>query len=383
MPTRRNFLQWSGAALGYASLTQTGLPLLAESQPSPATYTGANSLAARAVRTKLPYGCAVVPEMLGVDKEYTRAIVEQCSMLVAERSMKWGPLRPTPNTFDFAAADKLMAFAAEHKMQVRGHNLCWHQALPSWFASTVNKQNAEKILVQHIQTVAGRYAGKIHSWDVVNEAVHPEDGLRNGMRNSPWMQLLGERYIDIAFQTARAADPHALLTYNDYDIEYETPQQERKREAVLALLHRMRQRSVPIDAAGVQSHLHAGTKNYFGGGLKHFMKEAHKLNLQVFITELDVDDSHVIGSEGVREQAVADVYKDYMDRMLQYPWMTAALTWGITNRFTWLNHQHPRTDGAQQVPLPLNANYQPTPAFFALREAFDRRKVQSDIISRA
>ena len=383
MPTRRNFLQWSGAALGYASLTQTGLPLLAESQPSPATYTGANSLAARAVRTKLPYGCAVVPEMLGVDKEYTRAIVEQCSMLVAERSMKWGPLRPTPNTFDFAAADKLMAFAAEHKMQVRGHNLCWHQALPSWFASTVNKQNAEKILVQHIQTVAGRYAGKIHSWDVVNEAVHPEDGLRNGMRNSPWMQLLGERYIDIAFQTARAADPHALLTYNDYDIEYETPQQERKREAVLALLHRMRQRSVPIDAAGVQSHLHAGTKNYFGGGLKHFMKEAHKLNLQVFITELDVDDSHVIGSEGAREQAVADVYKDYMDRMLQYPWMTAALTWGITNRFTWLNHQHPRTDGAQQVPLPLNANYQPTPAFFALREAFDRRKVQSDIISRA
>lgn len=383
MPTRRNFLQWSGAALGYASLTQTGLPLLAESQPSPATYTGANSLAARAVRTKLPYGCAVVPEMLGVDKEYTRAIVEQCSMLVAERSMKWGPLRPTPNTFDFAAADKLMAFAAEHKMQVRGHNLCWHQALPSWFASTVNKQNAEKILVQHIQTVAGRYAGKIHSWDVVNEAVHPEDGLRNGMRNSPWMQLLGERYIDIAFQTARAADPHALLTYNDYDIEYETPQQERKREAVLALLHRMRQRSVPIDAAGVQSHLHAGTKNYFGGGLKHFMKEAHKLNLQVFITELDVDDSHVIGSEGAREQAVADVYKDYMDRMLQYPWMTAALTWGITNRFTWLNHQHPRTDGAQQVPLPLDANYQPTPAFFALREAFDRRKVQSDIISRA
>ena len=383
MPTRRNFLQWSGAALGYASLTQTGLPLLAASQPSPATYTGTNSLAACAARTKLPYGCTVVPEMLGVDKEYTRAIVEQCSMLVAERSMKWGPLRPTPNTFDFAAADKLMAFAAEHKMQVRGHNLCWHQALPSWFASTVNQQNAEKILVQHIQTVAGRYAGKIHSWDVVNEAVHPEDGLRNGMRNSPWMQLLGERYIDIAFQTARAADPHALLTYNDYDIEYETPQQERKREAVLALLHRMRQRSVPIDAAGVQSHLHAGTKNYFGGGLKHFMKEAHKLNLQVFITELDVDDSHVIGSEGVREQAVADVYKDYMDRMLQYPWMTAALTWGITNRFTWLNHQHPRTDGAQQVPLPLDANYQPTPAFFALREAFDRRKVQSDVISRA
>ena len=383
MRTRRDFLLGSGAALGYVGLTQTGLPLLAASQPSPAAYTGANSLAARAARTKLPYGCAVAPERLDVDEEYTRAIVEQCSILVAENAMKWGPIHPQPDKYNFAAADKLMAFAAKHKMQVRGHNLCWHQSLPPWFASTVNKQNAEKILVQHIQTVAGRYAGKIHSWDVVNEAVHPSDGLHNGMRNSPWMQLLGERYIDIAFQTARAADPHALLTYNDYGIEYDTPWDDRRREAVLALLHRMRQRGVPIDAAGVQSHLHAGTKNYFDGGLKHFMKEAHKLNLQVFVTELDVDDAHVIGSEGAREQAVAAVYKDYMNRMLQYPWMTAALTWGIANRSTWLNHQHPRTDGAQQVPLPLDANYQPTPAFFALREAFDRRKVQSDASSRA
>ena len=383
MRTRRDFLLGSGAALGYVGLTQTGLPLLAASQPSPATYTGANSLAARAARTKLPYGCAVTPERLDVDEEYTRAIVEQCSILVAENAMKWGPIHPQPDKYNFAAADKLMAFAAEHKMQVRGHNLCWHQSLPPWFASTVNKQNAEKILVQHIQTVAGRYAGKIHSWDVVNEAVHPSDGLHNGMRNSPWMQLLGERYIDIAFQTARAADPRAMLTYNDYGIEYDTPWDDRRREAVLALLHRMRQRGVPIDAVGVQSHLHAGTRNDFDGGLKHFMKEAHKLNLQVFVTELDVDDSHVIGSEGAREQAVAAVYKDYMDRMLQYPWMTAALTWGIANRSTWLNHQHPRKDGAQQVPLPLDANYQPTPAFFALREAFDRRKVQSEASSRA
>ena len=382
MPSRRNFLQWSGAALGYAGLSQAGA-LLASTQPSPADFTGPASLASHAARTKLPYGCAVMPEKLGVEQDYTRAIVEQCSILVAERSMKWGPLRPTPTTFDFAAADKLMAFAAEHTMQVRGHNLCWHQALPSWFASTVNQQNAEKILVQHIQTVAGRYAGRIHSWDMVNEAIHPEDGLRHGMRNSPWMQLLGERYIDIAFETARQADPHALLTYNDYDIEYETPAQERKREAVLALMHRMRKRGVPLDAVGVQSHLHAGTENYFGGGLQHFMKEAHKLGLQVFITELDVDDSHVEGSVGVREQAVADVYADYMHRMLQFPWVTAALTWGITNRYTWLNHQHPRKDGAQQVPLPLDANYEPAKAFFALRNSFDRRKVQSDIQSRS
>jgi endo-1,4-beta-xylanase len=382
MPTRRDFLQWSGAALSYAGLAQTQA-LFASAQPSPADDTGAASLAAHAARTKLPYGCAVVPERLGVDTDYTRTIVEQCSILVAENSMKWRPLRPTPDTFNFAAADKLMTFAQEHAMQVRGHNLCWHQALPVWFASTVNPQNAEKILVQHIQTVAGRYAGRIHSWDVVNEAVHPEDGLRDGMRNSPWMQLLGERYIDIAFHTARKADPHALLTYNDYNLEYETPAQERKREAVLALLHRMRQRGVPIDAVGVQSHLHAGTKDSFDGGLQHFMKETHKLNLQVFITEMDVDDSHVNGNAGVCEQAVADVYKEYMHRMLQFPWVTAALTWGITNRYTWLNHEHPRKDGAQQVPLPFEADYAPAKAFYALRESFDRRKVQSSIQSRA
>ncbi len=382
MSTRRNFLKQTGAVLGYGSLFQAGIPLFAQNTPanpsfSPSTYMGAASLAARAARTRLPYGCAVVPEMLNVEMDYTRTIIEQCSILVAENSMKWAAIHPQPNTFNFAGADKLLAFAGEHKMQLRGHNLCWHQALPSWFTKTMNRGNAKAMLVQHIQTVAGRYAGKLHSWDVVNEAIHVQDGRPDGLRKSPWLELIGEEYIDIAFHTARQADPHALLTYNDYGIEYDVPHDDQKRAAVLSLLRRMRKRKTPIDAVGVQSHLRAGTQDTIGDGLEHFLQEVRKLDLQVFITEMDVDDSHLTGDADQREAAVAAVYKQYFDLMLRDSQVTAALTWGITNRYTWLNHEHPRKNGDYQVPLPFDSNYQPAKAFFALGEAFGRRKVQS------
>ncbi len=382
MPTRRNFLKQTGAALGYSSLLHSGIPLfaqnsLANQNLSSSVYTGAASLAARAARTRLPYGCAVVPERLNMDMQYTRTIIEQCSILVAENAMKWAAIHPQPNAFNFAGADKLLAFAQAHNMQVRGHNLSWHQALPPWFKMTVNRENAQAILVQHIQTVAGRYAGKLHSWDVVNEAIRVRDGRSDGLRTTPWLELIGENYIDIAFRTARQADLHALLTYNDYGIEYDSPNEERKRAAVLALLRGMRKRKTPIDAVGIQSHLHAGSQADFGRGLKHFLHEVRKLDLQVFITEMDVDDSKLTTDAEQREVAVAAIYQKYFDLMLRDPQVTAALTWGITNRYTWLSHIHPRKDGGQSIALPFDTNYQPSKAFFAMGIAFDRRKVQS------
>jgi len=334
---------------------------------------GPRSLRAHAAAAGLLVGCAVNPRGLDGEPAYSQTVAEQMNLLVAENAMKWGPLRPTIDTFDFRPADDIMDFAARHHQQVRGHNLCWHEELPTWFASEVNKGNAKEILIQHIQTVVGRYAGRIQSWDVVNEAIHPKDGRPDGLRKSPWLELLGPDYIDIAFHTARLADPHALLTYNDYGIEKDTPEDTIKRGDVLMLIRRMKARGVPLDAVGIQSHLTAGDPMP-GAGLQAFVQECGRLGLQVFVTEMDVNDKKLPAAVEERDQAVAKVYRDYLTMMLAEPNVTAVLTWGVTDKYTWLDGpKFGRADGRPERPLPFDSDYQPTPAFFAERAALDSR----------
>jgi endo-1,4-beta-xylanase len=319
-------------------------------------------------------GCAVNPDHLDGEPEYARTVAEQASIVVPENAMKWAALRPSPTQFDFRKADDIVVFALSHEQKVRGHNLCWHESIPAWFASTVTKDNAAQYLTQHIQTVAGRYAGKLHSWDVVNEAINPKDGRPDGLRNSPWLQLIGPSYIEIAFRTARQADRTALLTYNDYGIELDTPEQIDKRGQVMMLVRRMQARGVPIDAVGVQSHL-SGGDSMPGEGLIHFVREMAAMNLQVFITEMDINDRKLPESVPERDAAVAKIYRDYLTMMLVEPNVNVALTWGITDRYTWLNNQkNGRADGKPERPLPFDYDYQPTPAFFAERDAIDTRR---------
>jgi endo-1,4-beta-xylanase len=338
--------------------------------------TGERSLRAHAEAAGLLVGCAVVPEKLDGEPAYGATVAEQANLLVPENAMKWAALRPAIDRFDFRRADEILAFAATHNQKVRGHNLCWHEALPDWFAGEVNAGNAHQILVQHIETVAGRYAGKLHSWDVVNEAVEPRDGRPDGLRNSPWLQLLGPGYLETAYRAARQADPAALLTYNDYGIELDTPEQTEKRAQVLMLLRRMKARGVPLDAMGVQSHLTAN-QQLPGAGLRDFVRECRRMGLQVFVTELDINDRLLPAAVAERDAAVAQLYRDYLTMMLAEPNVTAVLTWGVTDRYTWLDQSKwGRTDGKPQRPLPFDSDYQPAPAFFAERAALDSRRRQ-------
>jgi endo-1,4-beta-xylanase len=341
--------------------------------------TGAGSLKAHAAARGLLTGCAVNAKLLRDDDRYRDLLAEQYNILVPENCMKWNMLRPTADTYNFADADSLLAFAEAHKMKVRGHNFVWHEALPSWFAGTVNKGNAQKFLVDHIRTVGDRYKGKIHSWDVVNEAIWIPDGRPDGLRSSsPWFEMLGSEYIDLAFRTAREADPTALLTYNDYGIEYDNEEESKKRAGVLALLRRMKADKVPLDALGIQSHLHAVSSGAFNKGVRELMDGAKALGLQVFVTELDVNDDAVATPDmAERDRTVADVYGSYLTAALDGPELRAVLTWGTSDRNTWLNHgtkfrkRHPER---LQRPLPFGPDNEPTPAFFAMREAFDKAK---------
>jgi endo-1,4-beta-xylanase len=198
------------------------------------------------------------------------------------------------------------------------------------------------------------------------------------MRNSVWLRLVGDDYIELAFRTARDADPQALLTYNDYGIEEETAEAESKRTAVIELLRRMVARRVPLDALGVQSHL-AGAGAKYGAGLMEFLGAVRELGLQIFVTEMDVNDRSLPADVTTRDAAVAATYRAYLEMVLREPAVRAVLTWGITDKHTWLNHEGARADGLAERALPFDAEMQAAPAFFAMRESFETR---ADAVSR-
>ena len=367
-----------GAILPWATgcikpVTVTGNP---STPPIPTTgTTGPASLKARASAKGLFFGCAVATELLGVDAAYERLVREQCSIVVAENAMKWGPLRPAIREFHFEEADRFVAFAEANQMRARGHNLCWHRQLPKWFETHATKGNASKLLTEHIQKVAGRYAGRIHSWDVVNEAVLPKDGRPDGLRKSPWLELIGTDYVDLAFRTAREADPKALLTYNDYGIEAEDQDSAAKRKSVLELVRGMKTRGVPIDAVGVQSHI--GATDSYGAGLSDFMASVRQMGLEIFVTEMDVNDRKLLAEPSVIDREVARQYGDYLALVVKDSCVKAVLTWGITDRNTWLNSEDAREDHLPERCLPFDREFKPVDAFYAMRQAFDRAPSRS------
>lgn len=325
---------------------------------------GAETLRAAGVGRGLLVGCAVQTHRLRDTPDYNALVRDQAGIVVAESEFKFGPLRPTPTTYFWTDADYLAKFAEDNGMKLRGHNFVWHRQLPTWFESYVTPANAEKVLVDHIDTVGGRYKGKIQSWDVVNEAIQVDDGLPGGLRNSPWQKVL-PGYIDIAFRTARKTDPKAMLVYNDYGIEGEDAKSAAKRAAVLELVRGMQKRGVPIDAVGIQSHLSVGPEHVYGAGLRAFMTTVQGMGLKLLLTEMDVNDRALGPDVAERDAAVAKVYADYLALTLENPAVVALLTWGITDRYTWLNGEGARKDGKKERCLPFDAELQPTAAFAA------------------
>jgi endo-1,4-beta-xylanase len=324
----------------------------------------------RAARKGLIYGGDAGTLNLQSAPELQTAIVREWDMLVLG-FLKWDLLRPTPDSFDFTRGDWYAQFAQRNRMLLRGHTLVWHEALPSWFNETVNKQNAEEFLQEHIQRVAGHYAGQLHSWDVVNEAINVKDGLPNGLRKSPWLDFLGPDYIDQAFRLAAQVDPQAMLVYNDFGLEYDTPEDEAKRNAVLKLLERLKSQGTPVHAFGMQSHLFADETRFNPDKLRNFFRDIASLGLKIMITELDVIDRKLPRDIAVRDRIVASVYEDYLSVALEERAVIAVLNWGLSDRHTWLSEFFPRADKAPVRPLPLDDQMQRKLAWNGMARAFD------------
>lgn len=336
---------------------------------------GNASLKKRAAAKGLIYGAAIRHDHLSRDAELAASVAKECGLLVPEWALKWytpnQPLRPSPEQFDFTAADGMVKFAKTHHLLLRGHTLVWHDSLPPWFKKTVNRQNAEAFLVKHIKTVMGRYIGQMHSWDVVNEVINPKDGRSDGLRKTEWLELLGTNYIDLAFRVAAETDPKALLVYNDYGLDYDTPASEAKQNAVLKLLERLKSQGTPIHAFGTQAHLEGNESRFNPKKLRKFLHNVASLGLKILITELDVSDKKLPLDIKVRDRIIASAYEDYLSAALDEPAVIAVLTWGLSDRYTWLSEFQKRPDRKPVRPLPLDENLQPKLAYNAIARAFD------------
>lgn len=317
---RRRFLTTTLQAMAFAPLLGVR-PGLADDTFRP--------LRTVAAEHGLSFGFAVDAAQLDTNPSYRDVVARQASIVVPENALKWAQVHPAPDRYAFAPVDRIVAFAQENRQRMRGHTLCWHRALPDWVIRTATPANAKEVLTQHIAAVVGRYRSKIFSWDVVNEAIQVDDGQAGGLRDAFWYRMLGPGYIDLAYNAAHLADPDAVLCYNDYGLESDSPAGTRKRAAVLALLRTMKQRGVPVHALGIQSHLRAADPHNFGPGLAAFLQQVHDLGLGIYITELDVDDSQLTGDVSQRDAVVADTYKRYLDLVLGTGTVSAVLTWGV------------------------------------------------------
>src|SRR5215469_4641522 len=336
-------------------------------------------------------GAALNPAQFTGNNEAEVAIIKaQFDTISPENVLKWESVHPQPNDFDFSLADKYVEFGQQNHMFIIGHNLVWHSQVPRWvFEDDKGNPVSRDVLLErmrdHINKVVGRYKGKISGWDIVNEALN-EDGT---LRESPWMKIIGEDYIEKAFRFAHEADPDAELYYNDYSLESEA-----KRKGALELVRKLKAKGVPITGVGLQDHV----SMYWPpvDQIDTTISEFGKLGVKVMITELDVDvlpwpaSNHTAdvslkvaadpklnpysnGLPGAVQEQLAQRYADLFGVYAKHCGVVTRVTfWGVTDKDSWKNDWPVR--GRTNYPLLFDRKAQPKPAFDAVVQLAPKRK---------
>lgn len=309
-----------------------------------------------AAKRGLQIGAAVSAGPLREDPVYREIIAREFNVITCENEMKWRCLRPAREKYAFEEADEIVAFAKANGIAVRGHTLIWHNVLPDWFGSkTWGYDDAVDVVRSHIQTVTRYYRGSVAAWDVVNEGI--DDQAR--YRDTPFLRIFGQDYIDMAFHWAHEGDPDAKLFYNDYSAD----SLNRKSAAIYRLVRDMLRRGVPIHGVGLQMHVELSNPPKpcsVAANIRRF----RKLGLDVHVTEMDVRIKEPVSSEDLKKQA--QFYRDIMKACLATK-CGAFIVWGVTDRYSWV----PEFFKGQTAALLFDNEANPKPAYWALCEALD------------
>ncbi|WP_313005200.1 endo-1,4-beta-xylanase [Brevundimonas sp.] len=316
------------------------------------------------------YGAAARADHLRQDKALRAAILRDCEVLTPEIHLKWNSLEWRKGQFHFTPVDDLLAFADENGLRVRGHTLLWDQSTPDWAKHEMLDRRDWRLMSEHFSRVLGRYASRIDEWDVINEPIDTVSGA-HALRRNTFFRAFGPTYIERAMEEARAHAPHAHLVINDYGFEYGNPVDKARRQAFVALARRLRAARVPLDGVGVQAHLDLSKGPIDRVGLQEMTKALIDLGLDITVTELDVKETEASASTPARDQKVADETRRYLDVMLAFPEVRGVVTWGLTDKFSWLTEQvdaRVRADRGVNRGLPYDDAYSPKPMYWALAD---------------
>ncbi|GIG40579.1 endo-1,4-beta-xylanase [Cellulomonas phragmiteti] len=319
------------------------LALAATTAAAGSAQAAGSTLQEAAAQSGRYFGTAIAASRLN-DSMYTTIANREFNMITAENEMKMDAMQPQRGTFNFASGDRIVNWATQNGKQVRGHALAWHSQQPGWMQS-MEGSALRTAMLDHVTRVATYYRGKIHSWDVVNEAF--ADGSSGARRDSN-LQRTGNDWIEAAFRAARAADPQAKLCYNDYNTDDWT---HAKTQAVYNMVRDFKARGVPIDCVGVQSHFNAQSpvpSNY-----QTMLSSFAALGVDVQITELDIEGS---GS------AQAENYRRVIQACLNVPRCTGISVWGVRDPDSWR---------AYGTPLLFDGNGNKKPAYTAVLDTLN------------
>jgi len=320
---------------------------------------GPRALAARGGEPG-PFGAAVRPDLLNTDLDYTDALRRHCGIIVPEGGMLWNDLRPDKSTYDFANADKVASFATDNGLRLRGHTLVWYGVMPSWTENLTSESAARDELLRHIDTVVGRYRTRMDSWIVVNEPLIDKAVSFDDLRPTIWQRTIGIDHLAMAFDAAHAADPSAKLMINEYDVEYVGERYRNRRLALTALVRSLVDRKAAIHGVGIQGHLRADLEIDVEG-LKKFAQDMKALGLKVSVTELDVIDNLLPADVAQRDRRVSQCAEAFLAALNEIDRLDSLLSWGITDKYTWVPMYYKRADGLKNRPLPLTEQYAPKP----------------------
>ena len=302
-------------------------------------------------------------------------VPQQFNAVTPENIMKAGIIHPGWDTYNFEPADKFVEYAQKNGLKVNAHNLIWHSQLPGFVRRLNDPDSVRQFFYNHITTVAGRYSGKVFSWDVVNEAL-AEDGT---LRKSIFLDKLGDNYIVEAFRLAQKVSPNTELYYNDYSIEHP-----KKRAGAIAIIKKIKAAGVRIDGVGIQGHWKAN--NVPLADIEASIIEFSALGVKVMFTELDLSvlpspwnsntadadrtsgpregmDPYPNGLPDSVQHMLAKSYEDLFRVFLKYKDKIGRITfWGVSDGQSWLNNWPIR--GRTNYPLLFDREYKPKPAFY-------------------
>lgn len=341
---------------------------------SPAlAHAGETTLRAAARQGGLSYGAAGDVELF-TDTEYRTLFLSEAEVFTPTNALKFPTLQPTEGHWDFGTADSLVDGARAKGLRVHGHNLAWNDWLPDW-VKALSWKDARRAFDAHIDKVVPHFAGRLVSWDVVNEPFYLGFDKPGTYRPGPWLDAFGPGYIFRAFKRTAELDPHAKLVLNEAWTERTDVVGLAVRRALLRLIDEIKDKGLRLDAVGLQAHLTPQIP-YDDKSFADFLHEIAARKVEIYISEFDVLDIAYPDDITARDKAVAERTRAFLDAVLAVPAVTRVVTWGLSDRYSWW--RDPSMLAAYKLtrlprPLPYDADLKTKPMWMAMRDAFTHR----------